>query len=83
MLGGSTCVSMYPVFILFSSCLMKSIIDFMTYSRGSRDDFDRWASVTDDEGWSWDMLFPLMQKVRFCPSSLHYRFLTGNCRWRS
>lgn len=36
----------------------------MDYSRGSRDDFDRWAAVTGDEGWSWESLFPYMLKVR-------------------
>lgn len=37
--------------------------DFMAYSRGSRDDFDRWARTTSDERWSWDSLFPFMLKV--------------------
>jgi len=40
-------------------------IDFMAFTRGSRDDYDRWARVTDDEGWSWDSLFPYMLKVNF------------------
>lgn len=33
-------------------------INQMVYSRGSRDDFDRWANVTRDPGWSWTHLIP-------------------------
>ena len=49
----------------------------MAYSRGSRDDFDRWADVTGDGGWSWDALQPYMRKVRRVPFSakVHYLFL--------
>ena len=35
----------------------------MTYSRGSRDDFDRFANVTEDEGWSWNAIQPYIFKV--------------------
>ncbi|KAJ7916220.1 aryl-alcohol oxidase [Mycena leptocephala] len=35
-----------------------SSINGMWYTRGSRDDFDRYANVTEDPGWSW----PAMQK---------------------
>ena len=38
-------------------------VDYMAYTRGSKDDYDRWAEVTDDKGWSWDSLFPYMLKV--------------------
>ncbi|KAJ7726460.1 hypothetical protein B0H14DRAFT_3002129, partial [Mycena olivaceomarginata] len=30
----------------------------MVYTRGSAKDFDRYASVTGDPGWSWDNLLP-------------------------
>lgn len=36
----------------------------MVYTRGSLDDFDRWANVTLDGGWSWDALQPYIKKVR-------------------
>ena len=38
-------------------------LDDMAFTRGSKDDYDRWARVTDDKGWSWDSLFPYMLKV--------------------
>ncbi|KAF9449394.1 GMC oxidoreductase [Macrolepiota fuliginosa MF-IS2] len=34
----------------------------MVYTRGSRDDYDRWASVTDDANLSWDKIFPFFFK---------------------
>ena len=35
----------------------------MAFTRGSKDDFDRWANVTEDEGWSWNSLQPYIRKV--------------------
>jgi hypothetical protein len=35
----------------------------MMYTRGSRDNFDRWANVTEDDGLSWDNMFSYMLKV--------------------
>lgn len=35
----------------------------MVWTRGSRDDYDRWAKVTGDDGWGWDKLEPYMRKV--------------------
>ncbi|KAJ7768752.1 aryl-alcohol oxidase precursor [Mycena olivaceomarginata] len=34
----------------------------MFYTRGSADDFDRYAEVTGDPGWSWDRLLPYFFK---------------------
>ncbi|THH07124.1 hypothetical protein EW146_g9409, partial [Bondarzewia mesenterica] len=34
----------------------------MIYSRGSADDFDRYARATGDHGWSWDALQPYIKK---------------------
>ncbi|KAF5354793.1 hypothetical protein D9756_005765 [Leucocoprinus leucothites] len=41
----------------------SSSINFMAYTRGSRDDFDRWANVTGDDQWTWDSLHPYMLKL--------------------
>ncbi|KAJ7314305.1 hypothetical protein DFH08DRAFT_895925 [Mycena albidolilacea] len=39
-----------------------SSVNYMVYARGSKDDFNRWAAVTGDSGWSWDSLLPYFKK---------------------
>ncbi|KAJ7924083.1 aryl-alcohol oxidase [Mycena leptocephala] len=34
----------------------------MVYTRGSAEDYDRWAAVTGDSGWSWGNLVPYFFK---------------------
>ncbi|KAJ7653282.1 pyranose dehydrogenase [Mycena polygramma] len=34
----------------------------MVYTRGSAEDYDRYAAVTGDEGWSWNRLLPYFFK---------------------
>jgi choline dehydrogenase-like flavoprotein len=46
----------------------------MAYTRGSREDYDRWAEVTGDDGWSWDNLVHYMEKVSN-PESLSFEIL--------
>jgi choline dehydrogenase-like flavoprotein len=54
---------------------VKQLSDFMVYTRGSAEDYDRFAAVTGDPGWSWDRLLPYFFKVQ--PSSpLTAEFLT-------
>jgi hypothetical protein len=36
----------------------------MIWNTGTIDDFDRLAAVTDDEGWSWKHVRPLIKNVR-------------------
>jgi hypothetical protein len=43
--------------------MTKMGADFMGYTRGSAEDFDRYASVTGDDGWSWNSLIPYILKV--------------------
>ena len=35
----------------------------MDFCRWSRDDYDRWANVTGDDGWTWENLLPYVFKV--------------------
>ncbi|KAF5371725.1 hypothetical protein D9758_003500 [Tetrapyrgos nigripes] len=39
-----------------------SSINGMAYTRGSSDDWNRYASVTGDPGWSWDNVQPYFRK---------------------
>ncbi|KZV61898.1 GMC oxidoreductase [Peniophora sp. CONT] len=41
----------------------STAINLMDYCRGSRDDYDRWANVTGDNGWTWDALYKKMLKL--------------------
>ncbi|KAL0958256.1 hypothetical protein HGRIS_000409 [Hohenbuehelia grisea] len=48
-------------------------INFMAYTRGSKDDFDRYAKLTGDKGWSWESLQPYFRKnERFSPPVDHH-----------
>ncbi|TFK26032.1 pyranose dehydrogenase [Coprinopsis marcescibilis] len=40
----------------------SSAINGMVYTRGSADDYDNWARVTGDKGWSWDALQPYIKR---------------------
>ncbi|KAJ7579810.1 alcohol oxidase [Mycena floridula] len=40
----------------------SSSVNGMLYTRGSSDDFDRYAALTEDDGWSWDSLQPYIRK---------------------
>jgi len=41
--------------------------DYNVWTRGSKDDYNRLASVSGDNGWSWNSLIPYFQKVRMLP----------------
>ncbi|KAJ7579827.1 alcohol oxidase [Mycena floridula] len=40
----------------------SSSVNGMAYTRGSSDDFDRYATLTEDDGWSWNALQPYVRK---------------------
>lgn len=44
----------------------------MFYTRGSADDYNRFAAVTGDKGWSWDNIQPFLARVRL----VSYRVLS-------
>ncbi|KAK6980925.1 aryl-alcohol oxidase [Favolaschia claudopus] len=37
-------------------------INGMAYTRGAKADFDRYANLTGDQGWSWDKIYPYFIK---------------------
>ncbi|ATQ73413.1 choline dehydrogenase [Massilia violaceinigra] len=40
----------------------SSSINGMIYMRGQSQDYDQWAELTGDAGWSWDKVLPLFKK---------------------
>ncbi|KAJ6588648.1 alcohol oxidase [Mycena capillaripes] len=51
----------------------SSSVNYMVYTRGSKEDYDRFATITGDEGWSWDRIIPYMRKnERFSPPVDHH-----------
>lgn len=43
--------------------ITRGLIDYMIYTRASEDDWNRFASVTADDGWNWDSILPYAKKV--------------------
>jgi len=54
------------------SYIINYAADGMVFTRGSRDDWDRWAEIVEDDGLKWDNMMPYMLKVclPFTQSSL-------------
>ncbi|THH14424.1 hypothetical protein EW146_g5913 [Bondarzewia mesenterica] len=47
-----------------------SSINFMLWTRGSVDDYNRYANVSGDQGWSYDSLLPYIKKLeKIVPSA--------------
>lgn len=51
-LGGSSSISLSSLSLEALQSLIVGT-DFMTYTRGSDAEYDRWAQLTGDSGWSW------------------------------
>lgn len=47
---------------MWTACSQHFYLDYMLVTRGSSDDWDRYAKVTGDDGWSWDQIFPYFKK---------------------
>ncbi|WP_153074204.1 GMC family oxidoreductase [Paraburkholderia bonniea] len=40
----------------------SSSINGMIYMRGQREDYDEWARITQDAGWSWEAVLPVFRR---------------------
>ena len=60
-LGGSSLISEISLFLCLN---WHKTFQMLDYTRGSADDYDRWARVAGDSGWSWSKLLPYFKKVR-------------------
>lgn len=45
--------------------IIDCIVDGMVFTRGSKDDWDGWAKIVEDDDLKWDNMMPYMLKV--CP----------------
>ena len=52
--------------------------DFMIYTRGTKEDYDRYAKISGDPGWGWDKLQRYFREV-----SAHCSVLMGMCIYYS
>lgn len=64
-LGGSSSISTsmdtnFPI----ESPLIGRLIDFLAYTRSADEEFDQWAQMVGDPGWTWESLAPYYFKVR-------------------
>lgn len=51
----------------------SSSINLMIWTRSSQDDFNRYATVSGDNGWSWNAIKPYYQKLEhFVPPTDHH-----------
>ncbi|PBK84346.1 alcohol oxidase [Armillaria gallica] len=51
----------------------SSAVNNMVYTRGSSEDYDRYARITGDEGWGWDELLPyILKNERFVAPADHH-----------
>ncbi|OBZ73035.1 Pyranose dehydrogenase 1 [Grifola frondosa] len=55
----------------------SSSINFMVWTRGSQDDFNRYAAVSGDSGWSWESLQPYWQKIEKLVAPADNHVITG------
>ncbi|KAJ2926838.1 hypothetical protein H1R20_g10291, partial [Candolleomyces eurysporus] len=54
-----------------------SSINGMVYTRGAGDDYDAWAKITGDPGWSWKSLIPFIKRNEKWVAPLGGRNITG------
>ncbi|KAK0479236.1 aryl-alcohol oxidase precursor [Armillaria novae-zelandiae] len=51
----------------------SSAVNYMLYTRGSSQDYDRYAKISGDPGWGWEALQPYIRKnERIVPPSDHH-----------
>ncbi|KAJ3556100.1 hypothetical protein NP233_g12056 [Leucocoprinus birnbaumii] len=55
----------------------SSSTNAMFYTRGSIDDYDRWARITGDSGWSWKELLPYFKAHEHWSLPAEPRNITG------
>ncbi|KAL0954256.1 hypothetical protein HGRIS_005384 [Hohenbuehelia grisea] len=55
----------------------SSSVNYMAYTRGSAEDYDRFAAITADAEWSWDRLQPYIRKNEIWTAPADHHPTTG------
>ncbi|KAJ2921547.1 hypothetical protein H1R20_g15551, partial [Candolleomyces eurysporus] len=55
----------------------SSSVNGMIYTRGSADDYNKWAQITGDRGWRWNDLLPLIKRHEKFSGAVGGRNVTG------
>ncbi|KAI0342479.1 alcohol oxidase [Trametopsis cervina] len=59
----------------------STCVNFMASTRGSRDDWDRFANITNDEGWSWKSMLPYAKKLEHFVPPIDGRNIDPEIDW--
>lgn len=59
----------------------STLINAMLYLRGQKRDYNEWADLTGDEGWSWPNIFPAFKEVEDYWKGTNANHNTGG-EWR-
>lgn len=74
-LGGSSAMSQFLLY--FGLTLDPYLgVDGMFYTRGSAEDYNRYAAITGDPGWSWKNLQSYIRKVCYALAISDYVILS-------
>ncbi|KAF7322061.1 Alcohol oxidase [Mycena kentingensis (nom. inval.)] len=55
----------------------SSSVNYLVYTTGSKEDWDRFAKVSKDDRWSWDALVPYMRKNEKFTQPVDHHNITG------
>ena len=51
--------------------MLTAFTDYMIYTRGAQDDWDRYGSLTGDDGWKWSNIETYAKKLENFTNSPH------------
>ncbi|KAJ7820002.1 alcohol oxidase [Mycena olivaceomarginata] len=50
----------------------SSVVNYMAWDRGSKEEYDAWSAVSDAGGWNWDSILPFLTKAEdVAPASVN------------
>ncbi|KAF8194676.1 aryl-alcohol oxidase [Pholiota molesta] len=55
----------------------SSSVNYLAYTRGSKEDFDRYAALSGDPGWGWDAMTPFFRRNEVITPPADHHNTTG------